>query len=71
MNIPLVMYNTFIFTTMRCVISHHMMGDITQIVTGNQDQDCPRIQWGRSKSQLLKGLEEMCGKFHQWLHSAQ
>jgi hypothetical protein len=34
-NIPHVTCNTFIFTAMRCVISHHKMGDITQIVTGN------------------------------------
>jgi hypothetical protein len=36
-NIPHVTCNTFIFKAMRCVISHHKMGDNTQIVTGNWD----------------------------------
>jgi hypothetical protein len=36
-NMLRVTCNTFIFTAMRCVISHHKLGDITQIVTGNWD----------------------------------
>ncbi len=51
-NIPPVMRNTLIFKAMRCVISHHTMGHITQIVTAEWDQDCRGLRGGCANSQL-------------------